>query len=259
MNKKITLKTISIRDLWNVLRGCFLFVVAAFAAVTGIMYAYAKLTYVPSYSSTATVYLIDKNEGDGEFNLQDFTVDYTIALKVIPDVKFILTSPKVMKAVSEDVGFTVTESNISLSNPENTRVLKITATASSPEKAKQIVDSVCVVGAAAVEDIIQYNRIYIYQEGSVNNWPSNSVSLTSYIKFGVIAAVAVYIVFLAMFLFDNYIHTEEDIERYLGLTILGDIPDADAPKKKNKYSRYKSYKRRDGKKYYAADAGGKKE
>ncbi len=250
MNSKISLKTISIKDLWNVFRGCFWFVLIAAIAVTGVMYAYAKLTWVPNYSSTATVYLIDKNETDpnesnGEFNITDFTLDYTIALKVIPDVKFILTSPKVIQAVSEDVGFSVNSSNITLENPEDTRVLLITATASTPENAKAIVDSICDVGADAIEDMIQYNRIHIYQEGALNTWPSNAVTLMGYLKFGIIAAILVYVVFLAMFLFDNYIHTEEDIERYLGLSILGDIPDADAPKKKNKYSKYKSYQKRD--------------
>ncbi len=243
MNSKITLKTISLKDLWNVLRGCFWYVLAAAILVTGATYAYAKYTYVESYSSTAIVYLIDKSEEGGEFNLSDFTRDYTIAMKVIPDVKFILTSAKVMNAVSEDLDYRVYSSSINIENPEETRVLKITATASTPEKAKEIVDSVCTVGSKAIEEMIQYNKMYVYQEGSLNRTPSNSVSLVSYAKFGVIAAAFVFIIFLAMFLFDNYIHTEEDIERYLGLTILGDIPDANAPKKKNKYSRYNEEKR----------------
>lgn len=262
MNSKISLKTISIKDLWNVFRGCCLFVIAAAVLVTGAMYAYAKITYVPNYSSTATVYLIDKSEAkeedvsDSEFNVNKFAMDYTIALKVIPDVKFILTSPKVIDQVSKDVGFYVNSGNITLVNPDETRVLKITATSSTPEKAKAIVDSVCKVGAKEIEDMIQYNRMYIYEEGTLNSWPSNTVTVMGYAKFGIIAAILVYLVFLAMFLFDNYIHTEEDIERYLGLSVLGDIPDADAPKKKNKYTRYKSYKRRDDK-YYAASSGKK--
>lgn len=261
MNNKSALKTIEIKDLWNIFRGCVWFVLIAAIVATGIMYAYSKLTYVPSYSSTATVYLIDKSEmsENGEFDINAFARDYTIAIKVIPDVVFILRSPKVMNEVSKDVGFPVSSGNLSIVNPEETRVLQITATASTPEKAKAMVDSVCKVGAAEVEDMIQYNKIYVYQEGSLNTWPSNVVSLFSSIKFGLIAAVLVYAIFLAMFLFDNYIHTEEDIERYLGLTILGDIPDANAPKKKNKYSRYKEDKWRESKNRYESKTAEKKE
>ena len=63
----------------------------------------------------------------------------------------------------------------------------------------------------------------------------------SHLKYGVIMAAGVYIAFLILFLFDNYIHSEEDIERYLGVSVIGDIPDADAPKKKSKY-KYRSYR-----------------
>ena len=57
-----------------------------------------------------------------------------------------------------------------------------------------------------------------------------------------IAAALVYFIFLAIFLFDNYIYTEEDIETYLGLSVIGDIPDAnESDKRKKKYSNYKGY------------------
>ena len=39
---------------------------------------------------------------------------------------------------------------------------------------------------------------------------------------------------------DDRIRTEEDIERYLGLSVLGDIPNAD-DKKSHQYGYYKAY------------------
>ncbi len=261
MNEKMALKTISPRDLWNVFRGCMWFVLIAAVVVTGLSYAYAKYTYVPVYSSSATIYLINMNEEveideNGQiietsgFDISKYNKDYTIAMRVIPDVMYILKSSKVVNAVSKDLGYGVSSGNISIVNPEETRVLHITTTASSPEKARDIADSVCKIGAQVIKDMIKYDTMYIYQTATYNTYPANAVSLMSSLKFGIIAGALVFLVFLAMFLFDNYIHTEEDIERYLGLTILGDIPDANAPKKKNKYSRYKEDKWRENKKYY---------
>jgi hypothetical protein len=49
-------------------------------------------------------------------------------------------------------------------------------------------------------------------------------------------------IFLFIFLLDDRIRTEEDIERYLGLSILGDIPNIDDVKNKKKgYYKYKGY------------------
>lgn len=266
MNDKVTLKTISLKDLWNVFRGCFLFVIAAAVIFTVGMYTYAKMTYSPLYSSRGTLYMIPKYEEGTEISKNDWTYDYTIANVVISDTIYVLQSRTVLNQVGEDIGIKnghgALSGRISISNPKDTRVLEITATASSPETAKKIVDSLCVRGPEEANRVLQYDRIQVYEEGTYSNWAINQVSLGGYIKFGIIAGALVYIIFLAMFLFDNYIHTEDDIERYLGLSILGDIPDADAPKKKNKYARYRGDKKRGYKQYYSSSVrpeDGKKE
>lgn len=242
--QKITLKTISLMDLWNVLRGCFIFVLIAAVLCTGVMYIFAKANYSPRYSSTATVYLVGVYEG--EFDINEFANDYNVAFRIIDECIIMLKSRKVLNDVGEDLGIANGYGNLSgvvtVDNPEDTRVINITATADSPQRAKEIVDSVCKCGAIAVKDMFAYDQFRVFEEGTLNTWPVNNLSVLSYAKYGIIAAGLVYIIFLAMFLFDNYIHTEEDIENYLGLSILGDIPDAYAPdKRKKKYTNYKGY------------------
>ena len=250
---KITLKTISLKDLWNVFRGCFLFVIAAVLLVTSLLFVRAKMNYVPMYSSQGTLYLINENT-DSEQSKNEWTVDYTLANVVIEDTMYLLKSRTVLNTVGDEVGikngYGALRSSITINNPEDTRVLEITATASSPELAKNIVDTLSKVGPEAAERQLSYGNLRVFEEGTINNWPINTVSFMQFLKFGLIAGVAVYVVFLCMFLFDNYIHTEDDIERYLGLSVIGDIPDADAPKKKNKYSTRYKYKKRNSKQYY---------
>lgn len=242
MNNKITLKTITLKDLWNVLRSCFIFVIVVAVLCTGVMYFVAKMNYVPRYSSTATVYLVGVYEG--EFDITEFANDYNVAFRIIDECVIMLNSRTVLNAVGDELGikngYGALNSSVTISNPEDTRVINITATASSPEQAKRIVDSVCKCGAEAMNDLFAYDQFRVFEEGTLNTWPVNSMSVMNYAKYGIIAGGLVYIIFLAMFLFDNYIHTDEDIENYLGLSILGDIPDANAPdKRKKKYSNYK--------------------
>ena len=253
--EKLTLKTISFKDLWNVFRGCFLFVIAASVLVTGLMFVRAKATYSPMYSSSGTLYLINKNTGNtGEGDAtNEWTINYTLANVVIEDTMYLLKSRTVLNAVGDAVGikngYGALRNNIKIVNPEDTRVLEITVTASSPELAKNIVDQLSVIGPEKVNEELSYGRIRVYEEGTYSNWAINQVSLMSYLKFGILAGILVYAIFLCMFLFDNYIHTEDDIERCLGISIIGDIPDADAAKKKNKY---KKYSKRANKSYYGA-------
>jgi hypothetical protein len=71
-----------------------------------------------------------------------------------------------------------------------------------------------------------------------------------YILVALIAAILVYAVFFLMFMFDDSVWTDEEIEKYLGLSVLGDIPDANSTRKKGygyrkygKYGKYSSYSR----------------
>lgn len=258
MTKKLSLKSIAPSDLWNVFRGCVWFMLAIAIIVTGVLYAVALVQYQPRYSSVATMYLIEKN--DGNVSANQIAADYNIAMRVMSDCDYLLKSRAVLNAVGEKVGiqngFGRLKNSITINNPEGTRVLEVSVTAATPERAQEIANAVCECGIDYIGSVLAYDKLYVFEEASLNQSPVNNVSIFNYIKFGLVAAVLVYIVFLAIFLFDNYIHTEEDIDRYLGLTILGDIPDADAPNKKNKYKykyggKYKSYRyyRRHGYRY----------
>ncbi len=262
MNNKITLKTISLKDLWNVFRGCYMFVIGAAILFTVVMYGYAKANYSPMYSSNGTIYLVDYSRYTGDesdiANNNQWIGEYTLANVIVSDTMYVLQSRTVLDAVGKDIGiengYAALKGAITIENPEDTRVLEITAVADDPDKAKAIVDSLCEHGPAEAKNVLLYDSIRPYEAGTRNAWPINQVTLFGYVKFGIIAGALVYLVFLAMFLFDNYIHTEEDIERYLGVSIIGDIPDADAPKKKSKYANYR-YKKRGEKQYYASPSG----
>ena len=242
--EKIALKTISLKDLWNVLRGCFYYVIIAVVVVSVAFYFYAKANYVPMYSSTATLYLLGTRENteiDPEGNSdQQWTVNDALANVVRADSAYLLTSRTVLNKLGDELGvkngYGAFKSGISISNPEDTRVLEVTATATSPEMAKQIVDGVCRIGAESINEILDYDQLRVYEEGTYSPYAINGVSFTSYLIYGIAAGGVIYIIFLALFLFDNYIHTDDDIERCLGLSILGDIPDAEEAKKKGKYA-----------------------
>ena len=257
MTKKLSLKSIAPSDLWNVLRGCIWFMLAVAILVTGALYALALFQYSPRYSSSATLYLIDNSENA---SANQIAADYNIAMRVMSDCDYLLKSRAVLDAAGEQIGiengYSRLRNSISIKNPEGTRVLEVSVTAATPERAQEIANAVCDCGIDYIGSVLSYDKLYVFEKASYNSNPVNNVSLFNYLKFGAVAAVLTYVVFLAIFLFDNYIHTEEDIDRYLGLTILGDIPDADAPNKKNKYkykygAKYKSYRyyRRHGYRY----------
>jgi capsular polysaccharide biosynthesis protein len=102
-------------------------------------------------------------------------------------------------------------------------VLEVTVKAKTPQETKDVVDSLCVIGAEKIAEAMGYDQVNVYEKGTLAKRPSNPVSLLLYLILGLAAAAVVYVCFVLAFLIDDRIRTEEDIQRYLGLSILGDI------------------------------------
>lgn len=230
-------KTITIRDLWSIFvkRAWIIFLVAALSAV--IAFGFVKLTVTPQYSSTATLYILRQEDEVASSS------DFSLALNVVNDCDYLLKSNSVLDEVIRelklDTPYEVLYNNISTSNPEDTRILEVTAVADSPELAKKIVDKLCQIGSEKITEAMGFQQVNLYEYGILNNKVSNGFGLSGYVLVAMIAAVLTYTVFLFIFLLDDRIQSPEDIERHLGLSILGEIPDANAPKKGGYYHYYR--------------------
>ena len=236
-NKEIT---ISLKDFWRIFLKRFWIMILAAIVVAGGKFAFDTVTFTPVYSSTATMYILRQ---DGEVSSSYNTAyDFSSALSVVKDCDALIKSHTVLDSTIETLGLNMTYkqlySSVSTSNPEDTRILKVTVIADSPENAKTIVDKICIVGAETINDAMGFEQVNFFEHGQENPLPANRTGLKTYAIFGLLAAVLVYAVFVVVFLLDDTIRTDEDIERYLSLTVIGDIPDGNGSKRKNYKYRY---------------------
>lgn len=240
--QEFDMRVISLRDLWDVFTRRFFIMLLAAVVVVGGAFAYKQLTFIPRYQSTATLYLVNQTAEDSESSTTTYN-NFSLALKLVNDCDHLIKSHSVLDPVIDalnlDMSYEQLYKVVTVVNPEDTRILEVTVEADTPEQAKRIVDKVCEVGTQKIEDAMGFEQAKLYEYGVLNEKPSNTTSLTMYAILGLLAAVAVYAIFLIRFLLDDRIRTEEDIERYLGLSVLGDIPNADNPKKGRGY--YKGY------------------
>lgn len=241
MEQQTTVRIITLKDLWDIFIHRFWVMVLAAITVMGGMFLVIRLTYVPQYESTATLYILRQdNEQSGSSSVSS---DFSLALNVVSDCTYLLKSHSVVDAVIDelhlDIPYEELSKIISTNNPDNTRVLEVNVKAGSPELAKSIVDSICQIGAGKIEEAMGFNQVNLYEYGVLNTRPCNTTGLMAYLLVGIVTAILVYSVFLVTFLLDDRIRSEEDVEHYLGLSILGDIPNADDPKK-GRYGYYLS-------------------
>ncbi len=237
--------TINLKDLWEIfVRRLWIMLLAGILAVSTFL-TFTSLTYEPRYKSSATVYIIQQNQPNSNLVYDDFS----LALKVVNDCSHMIKSHSVLDTVINklnlDMSYKELYNNVKITNPPDTRILEIEVESDSPQRAKEIVDEICTVGTEKITETMGFKQVHFYEQGILNASPSNRTSMLTYIIVGFIAMLLTYSVFVLIYLFDDKLHTDEDIKNHLNLSILGDIPYIDD--NKNKKHGYKPYYRN---KYY---------
>ena len=243
MEKENNTSVIDLLDLWHIFIWHIIPIVLA--AVLGItaMAVYSKYFRVPLYRSTATLYILNQNDTDYSGVSSS---DFSLALYLMTGCKDMLKSSVVMEDVIEELDLNMSPAALSAmtttSSQDGSRILSVSVTSTSPEESKRLVDAICRVGADTIYEIMCLDQVNIIDWGKVNRNPINAIGLRQYIYVGFGAALAVYLFFLLLFLLDDKVKTEEDVHRYLHLSVIGDIPNAESNKHtKNRYGKYRRF------------------
>jgi capsular polysaccharide biosynthesis protein len=245
MNETNTQQVITFRDIWELFLQRLVIILLVAALSVAIFYVYNTVTYVPMYQSTATLYIADDDTIQGNTSADAYN-NYSLALKVVNDCDYLLSSRSVVAQLIQEmdlkVSYSVLQSRISTNNPTNTRFLEVTVEAESPQLAKQLADRLCEIGESTSNDAMNIN-LRLYEYGTISNVPCNGTPNSTYLIVGSVAAVLTFGLCLLYFLLDDRIHSADHIEQILGLSVLGDIPDCHFNGSKGRYGyyRYKAY------------------
>lgn len=124
-------------------------------------------------------------------------------------------------------------SMINVVSDEETCIVSVTATTSDATLSCAISNAVIALFDGYINDFMRdesgqdYVKTTITSSGSIPSSPSNANSTRNAIIFGVIGAILVCAVLIMIFIFDDKIKTPDDVEKQLGLSVLGAIPEID--------------------------------
>lgn len=232
MSLKSSAKTVTLRDLWGVFVRNIVAILLMAVLITSVFTTVDILNYTPMYQSTATLYILRQNNDNQAGSSSSVDSDFNLALKVVNDCNYILKMQDVVESVTKKLGvdeyisYGEMVERISITNPENTRILEVTVQSEYPQLAMLLVNALCDEGAKAIEDIMGFKQVTVSEYGRENASPCNKTGILTYCLVGVASVLVMYIIFLIRFLLDDGIHSEEDVRRYLDLSVLGEIPDA---------------------------------
>ncbi len=187
-----------------------------------IAYSVSKFLMVPKYESTSQLYVLSKSTSITSLaDIQtgtSLTNDYMVVVEGRPVLEQVIANLNLNETYHSLKG------KITLNNPANSRILEITVRDENPTMAKKIADEVAEVGAAFIAEKMDQDPPSAIQWGYSDGEPvSPSIFKNTAIgaMLGMFLAVAIIVI---SYLFNDTIITAEDVEKKLGLNVLGSLP-----------------------------------
>lgn len=193
---------------------------------TVFTYAYSKKAIKPIYVSNVKLYVIHNQVvNDKSLNYDDIMA----SRQLINDYKEIINSDSVISKVLSDfnasnVPIEQFQNKIGVSSVNNTSVMQISVSDTSPTLAKQYADDLSQVFIDKIKELTKDNTISIVDYASMPDKPYNSNSKIYTLLAAVLSFVVCVSVIVAMDLLDNTIKDAEEVEKNYGLKVIGIVP-----------------------------------
>lgn len=201
-----------------------IWIIVVTAIIGGLVgFVYNEFMTTPQYTASTRVYILNRQDED-----TIFYADLQSSSQFINDYTVLITGQNVTKTVVNKLGldesFTKLASRISVTAPEETRILEINVTHEDPQLAADIANAVREEATKQIEKIMDGNAVNLVYEADMPTNPSSPGSSKVALIAAALGLACAAAVLVVIFLVDDTIRTEEDVERHLSLSVLGVIP-----------------------------------
>lgn len=229
---------IDVLELFHVLLNKFWIIllagiIAALAFVGGTI-----LFITPQYQSTTKMYVLSKQDNN-TITQQDMQTSLSLTKDYAELIKSRTVTEGVIAQLNLDLTHEQLLGKVSVDSATDTRILSITVTDPDPYEACKIANAIRDVAANHIKNVMDIDAVNVVETANIPDQKSSpNISKNGVIGglLGVLLSVAI---ILIAYISNDTIKTQEDVERYLGLSMLGTIPltAADRKNKKKKQKR----------------------
>lgn len=200
---------------WWLIIGC----AVVFAAAA---FGYTKLFVTPQYEASSMIYILSKTTSISS------ALDLQLGKQLTVDFETLATSRPVVEKVIDELGldteYETLVRSITVSNPTDTQILKISARNTDPVLARDISNAMSDATAEQIATVMVTDKPSTVEEAVVPKQPISPSVKKNTLLAGLAGAVLVMAVILLTYLLDDRIKSEEDIVKYLELNALASIP-----------------------------------
>lgn len=211
----VELLGVILHNLWIII------VSGVIVAAAALLVSYFIIT--PKYESVTKIYVISKTNAD-TMTYSDLQAGSTLT----KDYKELVKSRPVLEEVLAETGIDVElkelEEQITVEVPTDTRIVSITVEDKDPYEARIIADSVRIAASKHIQEVMNTEAVNVVEEASLpieKSSPSILKNTAIGYAVGLFLAIAIVII---NYIMDDTIKTPDDVEKFLGVSVLGSIP-----------------------------------
>ena len=190
--------------------------------VGAISFVISTFLMTPMYESTSELYVLTKSTSITSLaDIQtgtSLTNDYMVVVKGRPVLE------QVIKNLNLEESYKQLSRHMTLENPTNSRILQITVQDPDAKRAKLIADEIATVSSAFISEKMDQDPPTIIQNGYADGQPVTPNIPNNVILGVLLGAVAAMGIIIVSYLLNDTIMSTEDIEKKLGLNVLGTLP-----------------------------------
>ncbi len=243
MGKRDDIIEINLGELFGVLLSRAFLIISAgiFFALAGLFLS--KFVLHPVYDSTTKIYILNKEENQ--------TVTYSdvqISTQLTQDYAELIKSRYVIEEVIQrlnliDMTYEDLQSVLKVDTPSDTRIVSITARDEDPLMAMKIANCIREVASEHIANVMDIDAINVAESANVPTRKSGPSVARWTVIAGFLGAIIIAFFVILEYLLDDTIKSNDDVERYLGLSTLALVPltteesDKKKSKKQNKKKR----------------------
>ncbi len=231
------LAEIDIRELLYLLLRRWYLVVICFVLAAGTAFAVTQFYLKPVYRAETTLFLGKEKDKIGGISFTDLQVNSQLVI----DYREILKSRMVAERIQQKLGVDVGkfQRNVNVQTVKDSRIFKISYEDNSPKLAANVVNDLADVIMQMASDIIEVKNVKVIDTAKV---PKTPVKPNKKMNVGMAGILGLLLGAALIYLLEFVDHTfkkPEDVERQLGLNVIGTVPKFEGGKRGKKKAKDK--------------------
>ena len=174
------------------------------------------------------------------------------SLSLTKDYAELIKSRTVTEGVITQLNLNLTHEQLlgkmTVDSATDTRILSISVRDKDPYEACEIANATRDVAANHIKNVMDIDAVNVVESANIPEQKVSPSATKNGVIGGILGVIAAVATVLIAYISNDTIKTQEDVERYLGLSTLGTIPISEDERKKKKRKKQKKQKRSKGRK-----------